>query len=207
MFDSKYNKTEKSISSEGHLDHKVDWSLKPLIGLQFLGGINLRTTKSSNVMKNVLLAAWAAFLMVSNVAVNVSYASANFWIFSPIADTVSENAWGTFFWNPQAIHEFTCRCCNFFFFFFVPAVHLIFFRTVSLSPEWKELLNTFEDIHRSRKLTKCFYRKCRRLCSFFILVLVLVKTVSFYYKIIHRLLEIEMLHMCIYRLSLEILKN
>lgn len=178
-----HDQPEKSPSSGIKVQHNFDWSLKPLIGLmKFLSGVNLHISKdstSNSVMKNVLFTSWAAFIIVSNIFINGSYIESHHaWAVLPtITNAASDSPWATFFWNPQALFEFTCYYSSVFFFLFVPAIHLIFFVTVLFSSRWKDLLGTFQDIYRRVKLAEYFYRRCRRLCCFLILLLVLVNEI------------------------------
>lgn len=184
MLDSKKNRTEKLKSLNGQLERRLnlDWSLKPLIGLmKLLSGISLRTTKDSKsktVMKNVFFTSWAALPIVSNILINgVNCINNDLYVWEASEDVPSDSPWGNFFYNPHALLELTHFYLYATFFYFVPATHFIFFVIVSYSPMWKDLLATFQDIYRDRKLTKFFYRKCRVFGNLSILLLVTVKEV------------------------------
>lgn len=182
MLVSEQNLTEKSKSFDGQLiKHNFDWSLKPLTGLmKFTGGINLQTfeiSKSNSVIKHVLFAALAAFVIVSNIVINRSCVKTrlyalddSLWTMYPLSDS----PWANFFINPRELLNFTRFYSALVFFCFVPAMHLIFFIIVLLSQRWKCLIDTFQCIHHRMKMAERFYRKCRRLCSFLMLVFVLV---------------------------------
>lgn len=146
--------------------------------MKFLGGIDLHFSRASkfdnNVTKTVLLTSWAAFVIVSNLAINGSFIKIFYFVKRMDEEDESDSPWANFFWNPQILLEFTRFYSALAFFCYVPVIHFLFFVTVLLSPRWKNLLDTFQNIHNSMKLTELFYRKCRRLCSFSLLLLVLV---------------------------------
>lgn len=180
MLVSKHNQTEKSVVLDEKLQRRFDWSLKPLIELmKFVGGINLQTStasKSSNVAKNILFTALASFVIVSNIAVNGSRIDTRYQYWE--ADEAEfDSSWANFFWDPQILLKLTLSCSVVAFFSFLPAIHFVFFIIILLSPRWRELLETLQDINCRMKLTESFYRKCRRLCNFLILILVLVNRI------------------------------
>lgn len=179
MFVKKPTQTEKPTPLDAHRKNRFYWSLKPLIiVMKFVGGINLlhsSKTSNSNNTTNLLFITWAAFVIVSNIVVNGSCIeiSKYFWRLEHGYND-SDSPWVTFFWHPQMLLQFTRFYSALSFFLFVPAIHAIFFFTVLLSRRWKDLLYTFQVIHCHMRPTERFYRKCRRLCIFFIFLLVLV---------------------------------
>lgn len=165
---------------------KLDWSLKPLIiMMKYIGGINLtmhnsKVTKLNKVglMKNILFIALAAFVIVSNTKINGSRILTH--VHDGLLGTSSDvkiefdSPFQNFFKDPQLVTKFVVSYAAISEFYYVPAIHCMFLVIVLLSSNWRELIKTFHDIDCRLKLTERFYRKCRRLGSFLMMILVLV---------------------------------
>lgn len=157
----------------------LDWSLKPLFTCVKLVGINPPASKPTKRSNFFILIIITTTIFLLNIVINgprILDVFKSSFIKQFMGCEVSP--WSCTKAHPELLLTFTYQIAVCAVVSFIPVIHLVFFfKSLRSFSHFRDLWLIVMKIHREIKLSKTFYKDCRKKCLFAILLLLLVRLV------------------------------